>query len=246
MLAIIGGSGLLEIPQLKQPERRAITTPFGEPSAPITLGRLGKSPIAFLNRHGRQHSFAPHQINYRANIWALKSLGVKNIVSIATVGGIARPCLPGTLVIPHQIIDYTWGREQSFFVAGEPVTHVDFTEPYSANVRSALIASASLCAEPTINKAVYAVTQGPRLETAAEIDRLERDGADIVGMTAMPEAILAREIGICYGALAVVANFAAGRGDSRHTINLGAIYEVHREAMLRVVRILENLQVDFE
>lgn len=241
MLALIGGSGLAQLPGFVISSQKVLTTPYGEPSAPLLCGTLGGASISFLARHGSEHSIAPHEINYRANIWALNSLGVSRIVSVATVGGIGARYQPGSLVVPHQIIDYTWGRRQTFFDDGEPVTHLDFTEPYSAEIRAAIISAANACRESIVPEAVYAVTQGPRLETAAEIDRLERDGADIVGMTAMPEAVLAREKGTAYGALAVVANFAAGRGDSRKRIDLDAIHAVHREAMQRVVRILRQL-----
>ena len=241
MLAIIGGSGLAQLPGFAISGAQTGSTPYGSPSAPLISGTLGGSRMVFLARHGSGHSITPHEINYRANIWALKNEGVSHIVSVATVGGIGERFAPGVLVVPHQLIDYTWGRAQTFFADGEPVTHVDFTEPYAGDIRSALLSAAGDCGEPVVAGAVYAVTQGPRLETAAEINRLERDGADIVGMTAMPEAVLAREKGIGYGALAVVANYAAGRGDSRNRIDLEAIQAVHGEAMQRVVRVLAKV-----
>ena len=157
------------------------------------------------------------------------------------MGGIGEQYLPGSLVTPHQIIDYTWGRRQTFFDNGEPVTHIDFTEPYSEEMRAALLDSANACGEPVLPRGVYAVSQGPRLESSAEIDRLERDGADVVGMTAMPEAALARELGIAYGAIALVANYAAGRGESLKRIDLDAIQGIHREGMARVGRVMETL-----
>ena len=241
MLGVIGGSGLTRLPGFVIAGERDEPTPYGMPSAPLVSGTLGGVPMLFLARHGSAHSIAPHEINYRANIWAMKSLGVTRIVSVATVGGIGDRFTPGALAVPHQIIDYTWGRRHTFFDEGEPVTHIDFTEPYSQEVRVAIAAAAEACGEAVLPQAVYAVTQGPRLETAAEIDRLARDGADIVGMTAMPEAALAREKGMAYGALAVVANYAAGRGDSRNRIDLEAINAVHAQAMQRVVRVLEKL-----
>ena len=199
--------------------------------------------MVFLARHGDGHTIAPHQVNYRANIRALKDAGANAVVSVATVGGIRRDFGPGALVVPHQIIDYTWGRAATFFEgAGAPVTHIDFTEPYSrgaarADPRGGRRAAARAIADG----GVYAATQGPRLETAAEIARLERDGADLVGMTGMPEAALAREVGLEYAAIAVVANHAAGRGDSAHAISLDEIEAVLEEAMERVRRILEKL-----
>jgi 5'-methylthioinosine phosphorylase len=246
MLAVIGGSGLTRLPGFESSGEHTVSTPYGAPSAPLVSGTLGGARMVFLARHGNSHSIAPHDINYRANIWALKNEGVSRILSVATVGGIGERFPPGALVVPHQLIDYTWGRAHTFFDDGEPVTHVDFTEPYSEDIRSALLWAAGASGEPVVADAVYAVTQGPRLESAAEINRLERDGADIVGMTAMPEAVLAREKGIGYGALAVVANYAAGRGDSRNRIDLEAIHAVHGEAMLRVVRILAKVAEKFQ
>jgi 5'-methylthioadenosine phosphorylase len=181
-------------------------------------------------------------VNYRANMHALESVGVTRVVSVASVGGIRADLGPGVLVVPHQIIDYTWGREMTFQSGGDgPVVHVDFTEPYDAGVRSMLLDVAQRSREPVTDGAVYATTQGPRLETAAEIDRLQRDGADIVGMTGMPEAGLARELDLPYAALCVVANWAAGRADSLHGIKFEELEAVLQEAMARVRRIIEGL-----
>lgn len=242
MLAIVGGSGLTSLDGLADVRHVAARTLYGDPSAPLAIGRLGARELAFLARHGEGHSIPPHKINYRANIWALKEVGVRAIVAIATVGGIRRDLGPGMLVVPDQIIDYTWGRASTFFEdAGTKVTHVDFTEPYSAALRTRVLEAAKLCGEPVANGGVYAATQGPRLETAAEITRLERDGADLVGMTAMPEAVLAREAGIQYAAIAVVVNHAAGRGESRQAISHAAIEVVWKEGMARVRRIIGQL-----
>lgn len=242
MLAIIGGSGMTVLPGMGQLRHLAASTAYGEPSAPIAVGSINGREIAFLARHGEGHSIAPHEINYRANIQALKEAGVREVVSIATVGGIRADFGPGALVVPSQLIDYTWGRRSTFFEGpGASVTHVDFTEPYSANLRAKILAAARSCGEAVADGGVYAVTQGPRLETAAEIVRLERDGADLVGMTAMPEAVLAREAGLDYAAVAVVANHAAGRGDSRRAISLAAIELVLAQAMARVRRVIGQL-----
>jgi 5'-methylthioadenosine phosphorylase len=242
MLAIVGGSGLGQLSTLMETRHIAARTAFGEPSAPLTLGRIGGREVIFLARHGDAHSIPPHQVNYRANIQALKDAGADQIAAVATVGGIRRGFGPGTLVVPHQIIDYTWGRAATFYdEPGAKVTHIDFTEPYSAALRARILAAAGACGESIADGGVYAATQGPRLETAAEIDRLERDGADLVGMTGMPEAALAREAGLEYAAIAVVANHAAGRGDSAHAISLEAIEAVLLQAMQRVRRILEKL-----
>jgi len=242
MLAVIGGSGLAQIANLEAPRHIEVRTPYGEPSGPLAFGAIRGRPLVFLARHGRGHSIAPHETHYRANLWALKEQQAAAVVSIATVGGIRSDFRPGTLVLPDQIIDYTWGRRSTYFEGeGATVTHVDFTEPYSDALRKRIATAAAACGETLVDGGVYAATQGPRLESAAEIGRLERDGADMVGMTGMPEAALARELGLQYAAIAVVANHAAGRGESRHAIALGAIEAVLEEAMQRVRRIIEML-----
>lgn len=241
MFGIVGGSGLSQLANLEVSRRQSARTPFGEPSGPLTFGQLAAKEIVFVARHGDRHTILPHLVNYRANLWALKDQGATKVISVASVGGIRADLVPGAIVIPHQIIDYTWGREHTFFGAGDAVTHIDFTAPYSESLRQQILAAAADSGESVGNEAVYATTQGPRLETAAEIDRLERDGADIVGMTGMPEAALAREIGLDYAAIAVVVNHAAGRGDSRHAIQFEALEEVSREAMVGVRRIIEAL-----
>ena len=242
MLAILGGSGLTQLSGLGEVRRKSVSTAFGEPSGALALGRIGGREVMFLARHGDTHSIPPHQVNYRANIRALKDAGASRIASVATVGGIRREFAPGALVVPDQIIDYTWGRASTFFEGpGAKVTHIDFTHPYSDSMRKAILSAARACGETIADGGCYGVTQGPRLETAAEIARMERDGADLVGMTAMPEAALAREAGLDYAALAVVANHAAGKGDSARAISLSAIESVVVEAMQRVRRILEEL-----
>ena len=244
MLAILGGSGLTQFSTLAETRHVSARTAFGEPSGPLTLGRIGGRDVVFLARHGEAHSIPPHQVNYRANIQALKDAGATEIASVATVGGIRREFGPGALVVPHQIIDYTWGRASTFFEGpGAKLTHIDFTEPYTPALRARIIAAARSCGETIADGGVYGATQGPRLESAAEIDRMERDGADLVGMTGMPEAALAREAGLEYAAIAVVANHAAGRGDSAHAVALEAIEAVLEQAMQRVRRILEKLAV---
>ena len=244
MLAIIGGSGLSQFPSLQVTHRQAVHTPHGEPSGPLTFGTLLGTPVVFLPRHGDGHTIAPHEVNYRANLWALREHKAESIISVASVGGIRSDLTPGTMVIPDQIIDYTWGRRTTYFEGDGPVTHIDFTEPYSRGLRVRLLAAARACGEPARDRAVYATTQGPRLETAAEVDRLERDGADIVGMTGMPEAALARELDLNYAAICVVVNFAAGRGESRSGISLKRIDEVLRESVTRVSRIIETVVRD--
>jgi 5'-methylthioadenosine phosphorylase len=241
-LGIIGGSGLARLASLAGVRRLSVRTPYGKPSAPLVSGKMKGRSVIFLARHGDGHVFAPHEINYRANLWALRAVKVKDVVSIATVGGIRPDLAPGALAVPDQIVDYTWGRTSTF---GPParrgVVHIDFTHPYCADMRGQLLDAARKAGEPIVDGGTYAATQGPRLETAAEINRLERDGADMVGMTGMPEAALAREIGLCYAAIAVVVNHAAGRGDSAEEIRVEELEAVTQGAMRRVHGILDQV-----
>jgi len=242
VLAIIGGSGLSKLGNMEVTQRRVARTPYGEPSGPLTLGRIGATDVVFLARHGYGHTIAPHEVNYRANLWALKDAGVTDVISVASVGGIRPEFAPGALAVPHQVVDYTWGRRSTYFEGpGAPVNHIDFTQPYSRAVRDRILEAAKAAGEAIIERGVYAATQGPRLETAAEIERLDRDGADVVGMTGMPEAVLAREISLEYAAIAVVANYAAGRFESERAVPLDRIGAVLEEAMGRVRRIIETL-----
>lgn len=214
---IIGGTGMAQLAGLEVEREETPSTPWGEPSAPLLRGRFAGIPVVFLARHGRDHDIAPHAVNYRANVWALRDAGVRRVIAVNAVGGISADCAPGTLVVPDQLIDYSWGRAHSYCDGvGMPLEHVDFTEPYSATVREWLLwAGAAAGIEPR-DGGTYAATQGPRLETAAEIDRCARDGCDIVGMTGMPEAALARELELDYACCAVVVNWAAGRGGDIH------------------------------
>ena len=242
MLAIIGGSGLTQLSSLEVGRRKVVRTPYGDPSGALTFGRIGNSDVVFLARHGYGHTIVPHEVNYRANVWALRQEGADSIVSVASVGGIRNDLWPGELVLPHQIIDYTWGRASTYFEGpGQPVNHIDFTEPYSRALRERILEAAGAIGERLMDGGVYAATQGPRLETAAEITRLERDGADLVGMTGMPEAALARELGLEYAAIAVVANYAAGRGDSERAIALDKIQVILDEALGRVRKIIAKV-----
>ncbi|WP_291994134.1 S-methyl-5'-thioinosine phosphorylase [Candidatus Accumulibacter sp. ACC003] len=242
MLAIIGGSGLASLGTLEVSHRQLLQTPWGEPSAALTFGRIGKRPLVFLARHGDQHSIPPHQVNYRANIWALSHSAPLAIVAVAAVGSIRPDLKPGDLLIPDQIIDYTWGRPSTFHEwPDSAVTHIDFTEPYDRALRQRLLAAAKASGTTVGDGGVYAATQGPRLETAAEINRFERDGADVVGMTGMPEAALARELALPYAAINVVANYAAGRAASRQGISIEAIHEVLAASMQQVQAIIERM-----
>ena len=242
MLAVIGGSGLSQLANLDVSHREVLRTPYGEPSGAVTFGQICGRPVAFLARHGYGHTIPPHEVNYRANIWALAQRGALAIISVASVGSIRADLKPGDIVIPHQIIDYTWGRKSTFHEGPDcTLTHIDFTEPYDRALRERLIAAVAATGIPVSLGAVYAATQGPRLETAAEINRYERDGVDVVGMTGMPEAALAREIGVPYAAISVVSNYAAGRADSAAGISFAAIEGVLVESMGRVRTIIEKL-----
>ena len=213
-LAIIGGTGLSKIPNLEIVHREVSHTPYGEPSAPLTHGRLAGRDILFLPRHGSSHSIPPHRVNYRANLWALRHAGVDTVLAVAAVGGITERMAPGMIVIPDQIIDYTYERDHTLYEADlTQVTHIDFTYPYCESLRQQLLEAAHHSDINTVAGGTYGATQGPRLETAAEIRRLERDGCDLVGMTGMPEAALAREMELCYATCAVVSNWAAGKSE---------------------------------
>lgn len=238
-VAIIGGSGLTNLKNLKITRREVMRTPYGEPSAPLVYGELGGSGIVFLPRHGQSHTIPPHDINYRANLWALKQSGLKQVLAVNAVGGISPGYLtPTTLVVPDQIIDYTWGRAHTFF-GGEhrTVTHVDFTEPYCAPLRRALIQAGQRAGIALLEAGTYGAAQGPRFESAAEIRRMERDGCDIVGMTGMPEAGLARELELCYASVAVIVNPAAGKAAGE--ISLSEIDKYLKTGMARVRQLLE-------
>lgn len=242
MLGIIGGSGLTKLANLDITRRQVVRTPYGEPSGALTFGTIKGREVVFLARHGYGHTIPPHEVNYRANMWALHAENARDVVSIASVGGIRADLIPGTLALPDQIIDYTHGRDATYFEQSyRGVTHIDFTYPYSDALRRRLLQAAVSAGEPVVDGGTYAATQGPRLETAAEINRLERDGADMVGMTGMPEAALAREIGLSYAAIAVVVNYAAGRGTSAGGVRLEEINTVSHDAMARVRKLLDCL-----
>jgi len=238
-LGIIGGTGLTELAGLEILRREMSATPYGAPSGPLTFGRLHGREVVFLARHGHDHSIPPHRVNYRANLFALQAAGATQVLAVAAVGGIATELAPGRLAFPHQIIDYTWGRMHTLFdEPGTPVTHVDFTAPYTELLRQQLITAAAACGVDAEPRGVYGAMQGPRLETAAEIDRMARDGCTMVGMTGMPEAGIARELELAYACCAVVANRAAGRG----SVAIHAELEQHlRTGMAQVKKLLAQL-----
>lgn len=237
-IAIIGGTGLGALGAFVQMQAEATNTPYGHGSSALLKGRLADMPVTFLARHGSPHRLLPHEVNYRANLHALAESGCDAILSVNAVGGIRRDMAAGDVVIPHQIVDYTYGREHTFGGEGS-VLHVDMTEPYEAKLRAALIAAAARTDGVTVHEeGVYGCTQGPRLETSAEIDRMERDGCDVVGMTAMPEAALARELEIAYGAACLVVNLAAGRAPGR--ITLKEIEAVTARGMVQMEALLTS------
>ena len=212
-LAVIGGTGLYALADLAGVETHQPVTKYGALSGPVRIGRLGDAPVAFLARHGEGHSVPPHRINYRANLAALQALGVKRVLALNTVGGITARFGPRVLACPDQLIDYTWGRVSTYCEEpGTEVLHVDFGEPYTPALRREVLAAAAKAGVAMVDGGCYGATQGPRLETRAEIARMRRDGCDLVGMTGMPEAGLARELGLDYACLAIVANWAAGAG----------------------------------
>ncbi len=238
-LAIIGGSGLARLQDMEQVRGEVFHTPYGDPSGELVFGNLQRHDVVFLARHGAGHTIPPHRINYRANLWALKNSGIKQVIAVCAVGGIREDMQAATVIIPDQIIDYTWSREHTLFDEDlASVSHIDFTEPYSRELRSALIDSAGRAGVDVIASGTYGATQGPRLETAAEINRMENDGCHMVGMTGMPEAALARELGLDYAVCAVSANLAAGRGGG--PIEMKDIEDSLSAGMEKVALIIEQ------
>ena len=211
-IAVIGGTGMNQWPGLTILRQQPAATAYGETSAPLTYGRVYGVDVVFLPRHGEGHKLPPHRINYRANLRALKDAGVRAVVAIAAVGGIARSMRPAAVAVPDDVVDYTWGREHTYWDGPGPMRHVDFSEPYAPRVRRALLAGARRAGVKLVDGGVMGVAQGPRLESPAEIARMKRDGCTMVGMTGMPEAALAAELELEYAALAVSVNWAAGLG----------------------------------
>ena len=221
ILAIIGGSGLTALDGLNITRQQMQQTPYGQPSGPLTFGTLNEREIVFLPRHGNPHVIPPHKINYRANIWALKQNKIRNVIAVNAVGGITPGMYPGRLVIPSQIIDYTWGRNHTYFSEDiDHVTHVDFSFPYSDSLHQCLLQAVNNTQIDCFFGGTYGATQGPRLESIAEIRRMETDGCDLVGMTGMPEVALARELDLDYASVCVGANWAAGKSDETITMEI--------------------------
>jgi 5'-methylthioinosine phosphorylase len=241
MLAIIGGSGLTSLSSLSVAHREVVRTPYGDVSSALLFGEIAGHDAVFLARHGHGHTIPPHRVNYRANLWALRQRGATSVLAVASVGGI-NGCRPGDLVLPHQLIDYTSDRPSTYFDGGDQrVRHVDFTHPYTAEMREKCLAAAKAAGIPLLDGGVYGAVNGPRLETAAEIARMARDGATMVGMTGMPEAALARELALPYAAICVVVNHAAGLGESTHAVSLDGIALVLESGMDRVRSLLDHV-----
>ena len=240
LIAIIGGSGLTNLKNLEITRREVMRTPYGEPSTPLVYGHLGGQDAVFLARHGHGHTIPPHEVNYRANIWALKEAGATHVIAVNAVGGISAALLPGSLIFPDQIIDYTYGRSHTYFGNEQKsVTHIDFTFPYCDEIRQVLIRAARAAKISAAEHGTYAATQGPRFESVAEVKRLEQDGADIVGMTGMPETSMARELGLCYASISVIANPAAGKAEG--VIRLKEIEQTLETGMGKVRTLLEQV-----
>lgn len=239
-LAIIGGTGLTRLDSVQVTNREFIQTKYGTTSAALVSGTLAGAGILFLPRHGDPHAIPPHKVNYRANIQALKDAGVDSIISINAVGGITQQMGPCVIVLPDQIIDYTWGREHTYSTGDtDSVNHIDFTEPYSNRLRQQIIRAAASISQPLISRATYGATQGPRLETTAEILRMEQDGCDIVGMTGMPEAALAKELEMEYASISLVVNWAAGKSSEEITMEI--IQKNLDMGMSNIKRLLEQI-----
>jgi len=240
-LAIIGGTGLDQLPGLQLTSETVCDTPYGAPSAPLQHGTLNGKPIIFLARHGTAHNIPPHCINYRANFWALKDVGINSIIAVNAVGGIRADLGPAELCVPDQIIDYTHSRQHTYSDSGDvPLHHADFTEPYTESLRQTLLSAALAQNIAISDHGVHGVVQGPRLETIAEINKMERDGADMIGMTGMPEAGLARELELGFACLAVSVNWVAGRGNVEGGIH-AEMAQFVKTGMEKVHRIFAGL-----
>jgi purine nucleoside phosphorylase len=240
-LGLIGGTGLDHWgTAVRSHEIKGI---YGQPSAALAEYHVGNLQLFFLPRHGKQHEFPPHAVNYRANIDAFRQMQVEGIIAVNAVGGISGNNQSGTLTVPDQLIDYTWGRESTYILDAIDLAHAEFAEPFEGKVRSGLINAAAVSGVPVTDGGCVAVTQGPRLETAAEIKRLERDGCDVVGMTSMPEAILAREAGLDYASLCINANRAAGL--EQEPVSMDAIVSTLASAMIKVRKLLGEFFQEF-
>ena len=225
LLGVVGGTGMDTLPDFSGSEQAPIETPYGAPTQAPVVGQIAGQQLVFLHRHGQVNPTPPHLVNYRANVHALAQVGVTHLIGVNAVGGIGLPMHPGALVIPDQIIDYTWGREHTFEAGNSgQIQYIDFAHPYDQGLRQQLIETARELALEHVDHGTYGATQGPRLETAAEIRRMQRDGCNLVGMTGMPEAALAMEAGIAYASVCMVVNAASGMDD--RPLSLDTIVEI--------------------
>ncbi len=237
-IGIISGSGLYKIKGLKITKRKKITTPFGKPSDEYILGKIENTEVIFLPRHGSRHNLPPHMINYRANIWGFKKLGIEKIISISAVGGIKKGLKPGDIVILDQIIDMTRNRKSTFYDGKTGVVHIDFTNPFCPEMRQIILKSGRRARISLKDGGTYVAVEGPRLETAAEIRAFGMLQSDVVGMTCMPEASLSRELEICYSGISVVANYAAGINKKKLTIT--EVIEAMGASTEKIKRLLKE------
>jgi 5'-methylthioadenosine phosphorylase len=237
-IGIIGGSGLYEIKGFTLRTKKSVTTPFGKPSDQYLIGEIDNIEVIFLPRHGKQHNIPPHMINYRANIWGFKKLGVERIISVSAVGGIKKGLKPGDIVILDQILDMTKTRKSTFYDGKDGVIHIDFTEPYCPELRTMLLKAGKKVNIPLKNGGTYVAVEGPRLETASEIKSFSILGGDVVGMTGMPEASLARELEICYSGLSIVANYAAGI--TRKKLTVAEVMDAMKKSTEKIKQLLRE------
>ena len=237
-IGVIGGSGLYEIKGFVLKNKKRVNTPFGKPSEQYLIGKVGSTEVIFLPRHGRQHNIPPHMINYRANIWGFKKLGVERIISVSAVGGIKKGLKPGDIVVLDQVLDYTKCRKSTFYEGEDGVVHIDFTEPFCREIRDLLIKAGTRVGISLKRGGTYVAVEGPRLESASEIKGFKILGGDVVGMTGMPEASLARELEICYSGLSVVANYAAGISKTKLTV--AEVMTAMKDATENIKRLLKE------
>ena len=235
-VAVIGGSGFYEL--LGESREIAVETPYGPPSAPVTVGELGGSRVAFIPRHGRDHRFPPSAVPYRANIWALRELGVSAVIAPCSAGSLQPDLHPGDFVALDQLVDRTWGRPDSFH-EGPVVHHEAFAEPYDAGVRAALVAAGHETGIPVRDGGTVVVIQGPRFSTRAESRWFREMGWHVVNMTAYPEAVLAKEAGLAYGAIALVTDYDAGV-DGHEPVTMEAVFARLRDNISRVRALLAH------
>lgn len=235
---MIGGSGFYEF--LERPTLISVPTPYGEPSAPVAVGEVAGTPVAFLPRHGTAHEFAPHTINYRANIWALRSVGVRRVLAPCAVGGLQASVAPGSVVVPDQLVDRTHSRKQTYMDSG--AVHLPFADPYCPVLRRALVESDGQVRDG----GTMVVIEGPRFSTRAESQSYAREGWDLINMTGQPEAALARELGLCYAALALVTDSDAGveRGDGVDQATVFANFAGHisglKQILTRAIKAIDD------